>query len=102
MKRLAHDINVLLNQILNKDGYLSCIEKYAKEIENIEKEIVDKNNAMSHANADISDLETKSKETRTQINDLQIRLRDTQQRVIYLLVILRCLSFISLLQRVTL
>jgi chromosome segregation ATPase len=90
---MSHEINILLNQILNKD---------AKDVENAEKEIVEKNNAMSHLNVDIADLESKSKETRAQMTDVQIKLRDTQQRVITLVTSMKYLSFISLLQRVTL
>lgn len=94
MKRMSHEINTLLNQILNKDGHLSSVEKYAKDVENAEKEIVEKNNAMSHLNVDIADLEAKSKETKAQITELQIKLRDTQQRVITFVTKMKYLTFL--------
>lgn len=83
MKHLNHEINSLGSQISMNETRLSIVDKQAKEMEGIETEIIEGENIINQLAHEISELEIKEKDTKTQINTYQAKLYDYKRKVIF-------------------
>jgi len=82
MKLLSGEVDSLVNELLAKEGQIAVVEKQLKEIDDIEKEVIERNPLINQLNLEINDLETKAKETRSNINGYQNKLHDLKKKVI--------------------
>ena len=86
IKLLNSEVNNLLNQLLTKEGQLTAFEKQVKDVEIIEKDMIEMDFLINQLDIEITELEGKGKETKSSITNYQNKLHDLKKKVNFALI----------------